>query len=252
GLPAQGEDGAQDAVVRGNGAERRRVLLRHRGLEAQAADARLAAQLQSAGAGEPEAGGDLVRALGLDQFVDEAADLARVARGFRQALLAVVQFLDDLHRQVDVVLLELEQRRRIVHQDVGVQHVHPLALGHHRSFATAFRVSNTASAWPGTRTLRQAAAIRPSGSIRNVLRSMPITLRPYMFFSLITSKARHKTSSVSLTSGNLNPCFAQKLSCDFTESRETPSTAASSRLNFGSRALKSSPSVVHPGVESFG
>src|SRR5699024_2363753 len=134
-----------------------------------------ASQPQSAGRGEAQAGGDLVRALGLDQLVDETADLARVARGLGEALLAVVQFLDDLHRQVDVVPFELEQRGGVVHQDVGVEHVNPLAFGHHWSLAAAFRVSNTASAWPGTRTLRQAAAMRPSGSTRNVLRSMPIT-----------------------------------------------------------------------------
>ncbi|MDT4882269.1 hypothetical protein FQZ97_1182060 [compost metagenome] len=85
-----------------------------------------------------------------------------------------------------------------------------------------------------------------------MLRTTPSTLRPYMFFSWITSKALHSASSASLTSGNLNPCFAQKLSCDFTESRETPSTVAPSFLNFGSNALKSKPSVVHPGVLSFG
>jgi len=88
--------------------------------------------------------------------------------------------------------------------------------------------------------------------MRKVLRSMPSTLRPYMFFSRITSKARHSASSASLTSGKRKPCLAQKLSCERTESRETPSTAAPLRLNCGSSALKSRPSVVQPGVESLG
>src|SRR5690606_19861815 len=255
-LGAQGEDGAEDAVVRGHGAERGLVLLRHRGLEAQAADAFGRAQLQAGGVGQPQPGRDAVRTLRLDEFIDEAADLARVARCLGHALFAVVQLLDDLHRQVDVVFLELEQRRRVVHQDIGVEHVHALAFGHHGwlvSYAWCrFTASITASAWPGTRTLRHSPAIRCSGSIRNLLRSMPITLRPYMFFSRITSNARHRASSPSLTRGNLNPCFAQKLSCERTESRETPSTSVFRRLSFGSRALNSRPWVVQPGVESFG
>src|SRR5690606_9238953 len=49
---------------------------------------------------------------------------------FGRALLAVVELLDHLHRQEYVVLLELEQRGRVVHQHVGVEHVDALALGH--------------------------------------------------------------------------------------------------------------------------
>ncbi len=81
---------------------------------------------------------------------------------------------------------------------------------------------------------------------------MPRTCLPYMFFILMTSKAVHSASSASLTSGKLKPCLAQKLSCDFTESRETPSTTAPAFLNSGSSALKSMPSVVQPGVLSLG
>ena len=57
----------------------------------------------------------------LDQFVEEAADLAAVARDFRGALLLFVEFLQHGHRDEDVVLLEAEQRRRVVQQDVGVE-----------------------------------------------------------------------------------------------------------------------------------
>src|SRR3546814_20426561 len=66
------------------------------GLEAQQPDAASAAQLQPAGTFQAQAGGDLVGALRLDQFVDEAADLARVAAGLGRALLAVVQPLHPL------------------------------------------------------------------------------------------------------------------------------------------------------------
>ena len=94
--------------------------------------------------------------------------------------------------------------------------------------------------------------MRPAGSIRKVLRTMPSTFLPYMFFSPITPNALHSASSPSLTSGNLNPCLVQKFWCDLIESRDTPSTSAPSFANSGRSALKSRPSVVQPGVESFG
>ena len=59
--------------------------------------------------------------------VEEAAHLAHVARGFRQALLVRVELLEHHHRQVHVVLLEAEDRRRVVHQHVGVEHEQPPA-----------------------------------------------------------------------------------------------------------------------------
>ena len=54
--------------------------------------------------------------------VEEAAHLAHVARGLRQALLVGVELLEHHHRQVHVVLLEAEDRRRVVHQHVRVEH----------------------------------------------------------------------------------------------------------------------------------
>ena len=57
-----------------------------------------------------------------DDLVQEAAGLARIARHFRHAFLVVVELLQRHHRHVDVVLLEAEQARRIVHQHVGVQY----------------------------------------------------------------------------------------------------------------------------------
>ena len=86
--------------------------------------------MQAIGTVEGEPRGDLAGALDLDQFVEEAADLARVAAGLGGAFLAVVELLDHLHRQVDVVLFELEQRGRVVHQHIGVEHVDPLASRH--------------------------------------------------------------------------------------------------------------------------
>ncbi|MNN06191.1 hypothetical protein D3C81_1189730 [compost metagenome] len=57
-----------------------------------------------------------------DQRVERAADHPRVAGDFAHALLVVVQLLERHHRQIDVVFLEAEQRARVVHQHVGVQH----------------------------------------------------------------------------------------------------------------------------------
>ena len=194
-----------------------------------------------------------------DQFVEEAADLARVAADFGRAFLGVVQFLDHLHRQEHIVLLELEQRGRVVHQHVGVEHVDALASGHRVSLwrwsagradsggppRPAERGSGDGAgngsrsllagrpsvrrarpaAWPGTFTPRQACgdAARRDRSGRCCGRCRAPCV-PYMFFSWITSKALHSASSASLTSAKLKPCLAQKFWCDFTESRETPST----------------------------
>ena len=97
------------------------------GLEAQHAARRLALELQAARRPQGEAGGDPVGALFLDQFVDEAAHLARVTAGLAGAFLAIVQFLDHLHGQEHIVFLELEQRRRVVHQHIGVEDVEALA-----------------------------------------------------------------------------------------------------------------------------
>jgi hypothetical protein len=82
------------------------------------------------GARQRDAVVDVGDALGLDEFVEEAADLARVAAGFRRAFLGVVEFFHHLHRQVDIVLFELEQCRRIVHQHIGVEDMDALATRH--------------------------------------------------------------------------------------------------------------------------
>ena len=60
----------------------------------------------------------------LHQLVEEATDLAHVARGLGQSLLPGVELLEHDHRDEDVVFLEAEDRGRIVHQDVGVEHEH--------------------------------------------------------------------------------------------------------------------------------
>ncbi len=97
------------------------------------------------------------------QLVEEPAHLAYVARRFGQALLAGVEFLEHVHGQVDVVLLEAEHRGGIVHQDVRVEHERASGtlgrpvLQHSRQSSLA--ASRTSAAWPLTRTLRHSRRI---------------------------------------------------------------------------------------------
>ncbi len=57
-----------------------------------------------------------------DELVEKARRLPRVARDLGDALLVVVELLEREDRQVDVVLLEPEEARGVVHQHVGVEH----------------------------------------------------------------------------------------------------------------------------------
>ncbi len=112
---------AQDLVVRlARRQARRQADVERLGLEEQ-----FAAGLAPAGAVQGHAfahRGGVARSDGCGQRVQVAADLAHVARHFRHALLVAVEFFERDHRQVDVVLLEAEQRRRVVHQHVRVEH----------------------------------------------------------------------------------------------------------------------------------
>ncbi len=63
---------------------------------------------------------DAVRHRG-DELVEEARSLPRIARDFGDAFLVVVELLEREDGEVDVVFLEPEQARGVVHQDVGVE-----------------------------------------------------------------------------------------------------------------------------------
>src|SRR5438105_7012155 len=93
--------------------------------------------------------------------------------------------------------------------------------------------SSTSSACPGTLTPRHSFATLPSPSMTNVLRSMPRTFLPYMFFILMTPNSLHSFSSASETSSKGNPIFALNPSCDLSESREHPTMTAPSLRNSG-------------------
>ena len=95
------------------------------------------------------------------------------------------------HRQVDVVLLEAEQAGRVVHQHVGVEHEQLgacLAAGARLCVVDMMllresgRTASTSSAWPSTLTPRHSRRSTPLRSSTKVLRSMPRTCLPYMFF----------------------------------------------------------------------
>ncbi len=58
---------------------------------------------------------------GGDEFVEKPRGLPRVARDLGDAFLVVVEFLEGEDRQVDVVLLEPEQARGVVHQHIGIE-----------------------------------------------------------------------------------------------------------------------------------
>ena len=92
------------------------------GLEVEPARRRLLAVVPRAPGRQLEPLVDLCLGGVRHQLVEEPADLAHVPRRFREAFLARVELLEHAHRQVDVVFLEAEHGRRVVHQDVGVEH----------------------------------------------------------------------------------------------------------------------------------
>ena len=79
--------------------------------------------------------------------VEIAAHLARVARDLAHALLVIVEFLERDHRQVDVVLLESEERHRVVHQHVGIEHEQARRAGTARRARAALRGGLDGLAW---------------------------------------------------------------------------------------------------------
>jgi hypothetical protein len=142
----------------------------------------------------------------VDHLVDEPADLADVARSLGHALLAGVEFLEHHHRQVDVVLVEAEQggRDRASARSCPARRRDAVLLaaqldscrepaGLHRADATGSERLDGLEDFldvAGHLDLAPFVAQHALPSIRKVLRSTPMTLRPYMFFSRITSNIR--------------------------------------------------------------
>ena len=104
-------------------------------LKKQAAARRALAVIDRHRGRQGETSIDLLLTRAFHQLVEKAADLANVARRFGEAFFSRVEFLEDGHWNVDVVLFEAEDRGRVVHQHIRVQHEDaPLLLAR-----TAFR-----------------------------------------------------------------------------------------------------------------
>src|ERR1019366_1398637 len=112
--------------------------------------------------------------------------------------------------------------------------------------------SMTASACPSTFTLLQIRASAPSGAMRNVDRRVPSISFPYIIFLPHAPYALCATRSGSLRSGNPILILSRNEPWLFTESFDTPTTAAPSLRRRGSAAVKSWASRVQPGVLSRG
>ena len=118
----EGHDRAQDRVVvlvAGQGF--RQLVVVGLGLEEQPAAA-FEGLVVGIEAVQPQAFVDHRVRLRGQQPIDEAVGLANVARNLGDADLCIVEFLEHLHGQEHMVLLEFEQGRGVVHQDVGIEH----------------------------------------------------------------------------------------------------------------------------------
>ena len=180
----------------------------------------------------------------LDQLVDEAADLARVARRLPRCLSSP--------RRVPRAPSSAGTRRaprsgtaRSGRASARWCRARRCAcLGSCRGFsvrrrdgigaagaasganAMNSRRALTVTGWPGApaplgrgRARSRCATLRRGGrpaSNRNVLRMTPMWALPYSTFSSITSNALHQVSSVSATSGNGRSCLSRNFSCEAT------------------------------------
>src|SRR6185312_16046614 len=110
----------------------------------------------------------------------------------------------------------------------------------------------TSAAWLVTLTLRHVLATLPDLSIRNVLRSMPMYLRPYIDFSTHVPYASAAACVSSEASGKVRLYFAAKLSIGFILSGDTPITSSPSLPSCGRASWKSQACLVQPEVLAFG
>ena len=113
-------------------------------------------------------------------------------------------------------------------------------------------MSRTFSTCPLTLTFLQAASTIPSFPTMKVDLMVPTVSFPY---EILVPQA--PTFSMSSCSGSLRSLtfswfLSMKFLWDFTESLLTPMMGMLRSMNWGNAAVKSTASVVHPGVLSFG
>ncbi len=123
------QDGVVVALARKTFRQRDRHLSR---LEEQAAGGGLLAMIARVLAGQLQPPVDLLLGGIVDQLIEKAADLTHAARGFGKSFLVSVQLFEHDHRQIDVVLLESENRGGVVHQHVGVEYEQPAPVARPR------------------------------------------------------------------------------------------------------------------------
>lgn len=112
--------------------------------------------------------------------------------------------------------------------------------------------SKTFSAWPAARTLFQRLATLPSGSIKSVVRLMPIVFRPYECFSPKMPYSLSTDLSSSLSKITRKVCLSAKLFCFSILSALIPQTTALSFLKSFTRPVNARASLVQPLVLAFG
>src|SRR5450631_473690 len=91
-------------------------------LEEEATACLLLAVIARIGAWQRQPFVDALLGRAANHVIEEAADLAHVARGLGKTFLMRVELLEYHHRQIYVVLFKAVNRGRIVHQDVSVEH----------------------------------------------------------------------------------------------------------------------------------
>src|SRR5690349_1198422 len=94
--------------------------------------------------------------------------------------------------------------------------------------------------------------IVPDLSIKNVVRSTPMYVRPINFFSFHTPNCSHTVWSGSARIGKGRLYLSTNFACFLTGSGLTPKITASIDSNAGNPSLNPQACAVHPGVSDFG
>src|SRR5271157_1483054 len=111
-----------------------------------------------------------------------------------------------------------------------------------------FTCASTSSAWPSGFTFSKICTILPSGPMRKVVRAIPITFLPYMFFSFRTPNFLATSFPASASKVYGRSCFSLNFSCAFGVSGEMPNTTNPAFCNLLYASRNPHASMVQPGV----